>query len=218
MKKIVLIINLSILILLLAIVVFFMWQIKNNIDLRKELAKKVQLLKEIETASRHLKELEIQSRDLKQKAEVLYKRVPVDEKQPLSLIKALINIGGEAGLKEITFSVKEESKGEPKTQIGSYFANQEVPSQKGSLPEGMPMQKAGQPTPSVTGPSSAPQTGLKLIYLEMNFTGTYPQLLIFLEKLTKLKRIVSVEKINIQRDEKILPYQKISLDLVTYTF
>lgn len=218
MKKLVLIINLSILIILFGTVLFFLWQLKNNIDLKKELTQKTQLIKEIETTGQHIKELEEQSRDLKQKAEALYKRVPVDEKQPLSLIKVLINIGGEIGLKEITFSVKEESKGELEFQAGSHPANQEMSSQKESLPEGMPIQEAARPAPSATGLSSAPQTRPKPIYLEMNFAGTYPQLLIFLEKLARLERIVSVEKINIQRDEKILFYQKISLDLVTYIF
>lgn len=215
MKKIALTINLSILIILLGIVLFFSWQLKNNIDLKKELAKKTELLKETETASRHIKELEVQSKDLKQKAEALYKRMSVDEKTPFSLIKVLINIGGEIGLRKITFSVKEESMDEnDKLSLTS-----EVPGHESALSKGGPMQEpaqsVGTPTLAVSGVA---QIGPKPLYLEMNFEGTFLQLLDFLKKLNNLERIVAVSAIEIKRSEEVLPYQKISLQLITYTF
>ena len=210
MKKIVLAINLSILIILLGTVLFFLWQLKNNIDLKKELTQKAQLLKEIETTSRHLKELEVQSRDLKQKAEALYKRVPVDEKQPLSLIKVLINIGGEIGLRKISFSVKEESIDE-KDKLSLISG---VSGQGSDLSKGGPMQEAAVPVQSAAlAVSGVAQIGPKPLYLEMNFEGTFPQLLDFLKKLNNLERIVTVSAIEIKRSEEALPYQKISLQL-----
>lgn len=54
--------------------------------------------------------------------------------------------------------------------------------------------------------------------IEMNFEGTYSQLVRFLERLRSLERVVVVQGIKIERKKEILPCQQISLRLITYTF
>jgi Tfp pilus assembly protein PilO len=63
-------------------------------------------------------------------------------------------------------------------------------------------------------PPSAPVP----VYFEMKFDASFAQVLKFLRELNGLERIVAVEKIEINREVNILPYQSVVLDLVTYTF
>ena len=48
------------------------------------------------------------------------------------------------------------------------------------------------------------------VSLEMNCQGTFPELLLFLEKTAKLERVVIVEKVDIEREKELTPSQKIS--------
>lgn len=77
---------------------------------------------------------------------------------------------------------------------------------------------AGQQEAAGIQVSTSLPPGPKPIKLEMNFTATHQQLLKFLDRLMNLERIAAVEEIKIERDKKILPRQKVSLQLVTYTF
>jgi hypothetical protein len=63
-----------------------------------------------------------------------------------------------------------------------------------------------------------PVTGPVPVYFQMKFNSTFSQALKFLKELNDLERIVSVEKIEIARDDKILPYQLVTLDMVAYYF
>ncbi len=69
------------------------------------------------------------------------------------------------------------------------------------------------------GDGSEPGSGgVKALYFTMNCEVTFIQFLKFLDKLTNLERIVEVRGIKIERVKDMLPYQKISLELVTYSF
>jgi len=182
MKKTRLLSNLSIVILLILFIALFLWLLRVNLTLRQIWNERKHEFQEAKTSIRRLETLEKQGQDLKQKEDTLYNKVSLDEKQPLSLIKSLISIGGEIGLRGVTISVEE--KGEARTEQAS----------------------------------GLPQTGPKPLYLKMNFEGTFTQLLDFLKKLNHLERIVTVSTLEIKRSEEILPYQKASLQLITYTF
>lgn len=55
------------------------------------------------------------------------------------------------------------------------------------------------------------------LYFTMRFAGSFPDCMLFLRKLPGLKRIVLVEKVEIERDETLLPLLKVTLNMVTYT-
>jgi Tfp pilus assembly protein PilO len=61
-------------------------------------------------------------------------------------------------------------------------------------------------------------TGPIPVYFQMKFNSTFSQALKFLKDLNDLERIVTIEKIEIDRETSILPYQSVTLDLVTYYF
>ena len=52
----------------------------------------------------------------------------------------------------------------------------------------------------------------------MNFEADFQQLIKFLERISKLKRLVFPGKIDVERLEEILPHQKVRLQLITYSF
>lgn len=198
MKKINLVISLAAGVFLLLMILVSLWQFNTTVILRRTLAEKKKEIKETRTASRRLEKLAEQSQNLKQKEEASYKKIPVNEKQPLGLIKALMRLGGEIGLKEMSFSIKDVSLG-----------NQ---ANTGSETGAIPSEGAGQ------SGSEKPRPKPKPVYIQMECEGTFSHLLTFLERLLNLERLVSVEQITIERKEKILPYQQISLEVVTYTY
>lgn len=66
--------------------------------------------------------------------------------------------------------------------------------------------------------SVSPGSGAAPAYFQMSFESTFPQVLKFLKSLNDLERVVAVVKIDISRKADILPYQAVTLDLLTYSF
>lgn len=217
MRKIIFFIILPLLIL------SFFWQLNKNLALRKLLKEKNNALETSEAASRHLEKLKKQELELQEKEKILRRKLPADDRQPLALIKALISLGRETGLREISLSIKEEPAAEAK---GSYSKGNEMAS--ASELEEIPQSAAKSSASSNDMEVSVSRSGSaksrsarngepEPVYLEINCEGTFQQLIIFLNRLRELERIVAVGEISIERKKDILPFQKISLELVTYT-
>lgn len=60
--------------------------------------------------------------------------------------------------------------------------------------------------------------GFAPIRMELVCSGAFSSLLAFMEKLSAMERLVNVDMLKIERDEKILPSQKIYLQFLIYTF
>jgi hypothetical protein len=71
---------------------------------------------------------------------------------------------------------------------------------------------------SKTPVPAAPAQGPAPLYFQMKFDSTFIQALKFIKELNEQERIVGVEKIEITRKTDILPYQSVTLDLVTYSY
>lgn len=201
MKKTGLLVNSAILILLILVISFCLWQLRENVSLRQELDKKGQELKDVESNSRHLEALKKQNQDLSYKEEAIKRKVPVNEKQPISLIKTLTVIAGETGLRKAVFSIKE------------------MASQGGSASARSLGQPPGQTlaSPTTQGSTGLPM-GIKPIEIGVSSEATYLQALSFLERLMNLERVIVVDELTIERKKEILPYQQVSLQISTYSF
>jgi Tfp pilus assembly protein PilO len=179
-------------------VVLFLFQFKQNMDIREEFSTKNSEFKEAKAASKRLEGLEKQTNELKYKEDVLEKRIPINEKHPFDLMKIIIKAGGESGLRDIVFKMQ-----------------QGAGKDGGSGAPGMPPQpggRQGQPGSPLSEFDPNPRD------ISLIFEGTFPQTMAFIKKITSLERLVTVQGIEIERKEDILPYQRVSLSLKAYTF
>ena len=62
------------------------------------------------------------------------------------------------------------------------------------------------------------KTEPKRLVLQMSFEADFQQLIKFLERISKLRRLVFPGAIHIERLEEIIPRQKVKLQLITYSF
>ena len=150
-------------------------QLKINRDLSMRLSERRKELAMAEDVSRRLDELEKEDKDIKQKQEAMSLQVPFNEKQPFNFIRAFIQAGTSAGLKEIKINVLKDTQ-------------------------------------------SIVSEGFIPIRLELICSSAFSSLLVFLKQLTAMERLVNVDMLKIERDEKLLPNQTIYLQLLIYTF
>lgn len=218
MKKTILFINLTLAAILTLLVLFFFWKLHSNSLLKQGLEAKRRELKEAHSHIRQLEKLERERQGLIQKEESLNKMAPAGEKQPLGLIKTLIAIGSEIGIKNATFNIEEE-EGKKQTGVSTgQTSGAEAPNLQEDLSENVPYQTGQAPMLPTTQTSANLQPQPMPLGIEINFEATYLQALDFLKGIAGIERIVVVEGIVMERKKEILPYQRVSLKLVTYTF
>jgi Tfp pilus assembly protein PilO len=207
MKDSKIIMNMSAWVLLAFCVALFLFQLKQNMNIREEFSSKNSEFKESKAASKRLEVLEKQANELKYKEDVLAKRIPLNEKHPFELMKVLIKAGGESGLREITFKMKDVSSGQDSVPGTSGTPPQ--PGGRFAIPQFQQNPGGGKPL-SEFDPNP--------MDISLIFEGTFPQTVAFIKKITSMERLVTVQDIEIERKENILPYQKVSLSLKAYTF
>ena len=162
------------------------WQINLKLNLTRSFSAKSKELKKSLSSQKHLEKLKSELELLEAKEKALNRMIPEGEAQPLRLIKSIVRLGNEIGIKKIDFDVK-------------------PPSAVGGLGQGDDL-------------SAEESAGVKSLYFKMNCEGTFIQFLKFLNKLMNMERIVEVRGVKIEGVRDILPYQKISLELVAYSF
>lgn len=215
---------------LIILIAFLFWQYKDSFNLKRQLEEKNTELEKAQVVSRRVEELEKQNEELRQKEGILYSRVSIDEKQPFSLIRKILSIGNEIGLRGMSFDIKEKSEKEQKDSQGlikgppNKALAEEDMSGSGAMPhrsltegEGALMPGARQ-APQPVKSQEASKAGPKPLYFQMEFEGTFLQFLDFLKRVSNLERVVTIDTLEIKRSKELLPYQKATLQLVTYTF
>ncbi|MDD5348228.1 MAG: type 4a pilus biogenesis protein PilO [Candidatus Omnitrophica bacterium] len=160
----------------------FVMQFKVGITVRRDLAATQKDLRDAMKASRKMEELENREQELRQKEAGLSRRVAVNEKEPLPLLKVLTGIATKEGMRKIRFVLLKQS----------------------ALP--------------LEGAAALPAETLQPLYIQMDAEAAFPQVLSFLERLAGLERIVQVERAEISRRKEAVPYQAVTLNLVTYSF
>jgi Tfp pilus assembly protein PilO len=188
----------------------FLWQLRINLSLQQELNKKQEEFKEAASASKRLKKLQRQMQELEEQEKTINNKVPRNEKNPLGLVRTLTNIAADIGLRNAVFTIQESKKLEQ--EVMSLAQQQEgLNEDTSSPPKVLPAFSQGQS-------ASPPPAGPSALKLEMSFAGTYAQVLNFLKRAAAIERVVAVEAITMERKRETLPYQQISLRLITYTF
>jgi hypothetical protein len=173
---------------------FLFFQIKSNSVLRRKSARLKNDLKNAKVASHQLEDLEKTIEDTNRKAEAIYRRVPENEELPLSLVKSLLPVAVEVGLREVKYDLTQKKEQTKEESAGK--------AQGPQSPEDAQLQ----------------QLGIRKTRLTITCKATFPQIIRFVEQLARLERVAAVKGIVVERDEKLLPYQKISLQLEAFSF
>jgi Tfp pilus assembly protein PilO len=99
---------------LLAVFAFIL-QLRSGADLNKELDAKKEELRDAQVASRKMEDMERKAQELKQKEKKMFKRVAINDAQPLELIKTITGLASQIGLRKLSFDLK--SAGSPDSNV-----------------------------------------------------------------------------------------------------
>ncbi len=84
---------------------------------------------------------------------------------------------------------------------------------------GFELKTASAVAPKDNSPAASSAQGDPVpVYFQMKFDSAFSQAVKFIKELNELERIISLEKVQISRKKDIIPYQAVTLDLVTYFF
>lgn len=190
----------------------FIFEFRKHKHYNEVLTKKQQ---EVETARNKYESIDEMRNEIrlqKEKQRELNMKLPENEKDApelikIKLIKKIKPAFSKFGIINMEFNLEKKEQGKSMGEV----------SQKESVyqPTEMGMQSPSQGRESSVKPSLPlkPQP----IPLKISFECKFPDLILFLDYLLNQERIISVENINIKREEKILPRQKVDMELLTYT-
>ncbi len=188
--------------LLIAVTIFFgalfIYQMRATNMSKKELACKEKKLRDVKLESRKSKEIKERITDSEREEKKILRKIPRDKESIFILIKELTFMGRKMGIKDISFTIEGSSKKKDESNVKSFV-------------RGRRAHRSARLQPA------AP----KLVdshHFTMSCTAGYTKIYAFIKKVMAMKRIVSLESIEISRDKTLLPYQKAVLKLVTYTF
>lgn len=190
----------------------FAWEIVRSGRIKQEISDNTQKLNEAKGAEKVIAKLEADIAVLKAETAMVDKRVPHQQKVPLDLIKELTLLASKYSVKKLEFK---------------YIKNENATPAPGAAPVQIsrnPLDDMGddgggnnQPVPQ---PAAVPNSlvGLAPLNVEMRFDCAYGKLVALVKDIMALQRIVYVEEVTIERVDKIVPFQRIKLKLVAYTF
>lgn len=215
-----LIIIISIVFLILSAFLFF-WQMNVRSALTRDLKIKNDELRKTKSVNDNLTVMESRNSELERRQRFLYKKVPLAVKQPLDLIKDIAKLAGDAGLREVSFSIKEaqesgDASGSNKNVAGSTLPQGKEHSGKAENKDNSEDAQGKHSTKTKNVKPAQPQ--VKSILITMDCQGLFADLAVFLDNLGSLNRLVVVSSIQIKRNLDILPLLEISLELNTYTY
>lgn len=179
-------------------------EFRKNLHLKRNLAKKQAELKTARHAYDHLEDLKRELHQQEKREEELNRILPENEKEPIELIKRITSNLSQFRLRNVEFSLeKEEGPMTMEYQEGA-FSTEEM--------AGTPHPQAG------TTISASLQEEVQPLSFKMSFECEFLDLISFLDWLLNQERLVSIEDMSIKREDKILPRQKITLQLSAYTY
>jgi len=191
-------------------------QFKENLSLKKQLNYTQQKLDEAKKIKKEWENFQKELAEYNNKQKLIEKKVPKNEKVPLKLMKKIALLGLKHKLKDMEFKYEEEDK------VSFEGTSQGVES---SFEDKKNFSLSQTGSQNVFGSEFSQQTttsqkeiSIKSLSFQIYCKGDFFNLISFLKDILKLERITLIKSIKIKRKEEILPYQSITMDLVTYTF
>jgi|GEM_PF-2972406 Tfp pilus assembly protein PilO len=169
-------------------VLFFM-EFRKNSNLKAELETKTARIVEAKEAKSKTEKLQSEISELHNIMVRIEEKIPQDEGIPLDLMRKISLLADNLGFKKIEYQYLAKSGGI--TQVKVSAGNDLVPS---------------------AGSEAKP------LRIAMSFECQFTKLAVFLRNISKLERLVLLEKLTVARVPEINPRQRVSLELTTYTF
>ncbi|MCG2711384.1 MAG: hypothetical protein L6416_03560 [Candidatus Omnitrophica bacterium] len=200
-SKLILIISGMLFAALLSILIL---EFKINAALKKEWLEKEGSIKAAKKITQEAEKIQKEITDLTIEDSQIEKMVPLNEQEPMGLIKTLSLLANQSKAKNLEIIFLNQGKDSSDTsdqqeQSGTSFSPEDEEDDEFS-------------EQNETFFSLKPQL------IQMNFECEFPQVIAFLNKALSLDRIVLIDSVKIERVEKILPRQKVTLMLSAYTF
>jgi len=148
--------------------------------------------------------------------------IPLNEKEPLELIKELMLLAKDMQITNPSFSIKKRKMVNlPQLQsfISSLSEYESTTISKVSSQAGASTSKSeASMSAGMQGDlSSQEKPGLYFFPIRMDLEADFSNLLKFLNKILSLKRVITIEDMKIARSSDISPRQKITLTIYSYT-
>jgi Tfp pilus assembly protein PilO len=167
--------------------VFFFWQLHTQIRLNAQLEKTKKDSKQAQKDMRRVFELKKDPTRLEDRAVENSQKIPPFELVPSGLMLQLFAAGTELGLKDIRFDHEINTKLDDERIKNKLEFQQKYSSSK-----------------------------IELEYFTMYFKAGFQELYNFLRRVYALDRIVTLERITVERQKNIMPEQEVSMVLITY--
>ncbi len=189
----------------------FIFELNKYFRFKKEKIEKTEKVQAARAAEKEWEKLQTKIIEMDLKASQIKKRIPYDEKKPLELIKQISLLGARFKIKNLEFIYKGGKKG----QASSSSSTTSDLSSANNANSGF----SSPGTENISSPAfSGAAAEIKMHVIEVNFESEFMPLTSFLKEILTLDRLISIEKIKIQRQEPIRSHQKVNMDIITYTF
>jgi Tfp pilus assembly protein PilO len=171
----------------------------NNVKLQAQRGEKEDQLQNLKKSKRVSETMQEELVQLKLEAAKIEKKIPRGDEMSFGVIKEIYAVGEKIGLRNLTFTL-----------------NDEVIAGAGAMPAVKPKRNKNNnnPAPAVNASSVA----IKITPLTISFECQFVRLISFLEKIYQMDRVVTVVDVKAQRIIDILPYQKVTLNILSYNF
>lgn len=173
-------------------------EVRTFSGLKEAIAEKSSRIAEAKKTQKESTELEQEVLKLQQEVKEVEYKIPKGEVKPLRLFEEITLLAYKQGMKNVSFTSGEEEDGEA------------------------PLESAGAPEEFDEDYSAAPgapnSIQVKPLVFTMECESEYQTLLTFLKELFAMERIVTVESVRVERVQDLIPRQKVTLKLTTYTF
>jgi hypothetical protein len=167
--------------------VFFFWQLNTRSRLNAQLEKAKKEAKQAQKDMRRVLELKKDPTKLEDRAAENSQKISSLEMVPMGLMRQLFDAGTELGLKDIRFDHELNTKLDDDQLKRKIEFMQTYSSAK-----------------------------IELEYFIMHFKAGFQELYSFLRRVYSLDRIVTLERITVERKKNILPEHEVSMVLITY--
>jgi Tfp pilus assembly protein PilO len=188
-------------------------------NLKKELVQVQNNLDSAYRAKENVDLFEINKTEFLRKEKEHLKTIPLNESEPLRVIKEITILANSAGIKNFLFSLKKISPAQINGQSSASGSNSNALDSSGGSSGSGPGSGAGEDEAGgiSLGSNSETRAGLYFSAIYMDFEAEFNDLLEFIHKVLSLKRLVIIDNLKISRSEKTFPLQKVKLAVSVYT-